>query len=421
MQGIASPNAKIVIVQPNSTTLQQEDDTGSIISDIGESSWLDNLLPRFHGGVSQIPGLHHPLPEDMRGIQTELPSKPLPLFAISPIPLLEKFDQNKLHPHPPIHQDEHSLILVNIADLAKMACLSGDYVLLSSGNPQEGRICRVYGVELKRRDERITAWVSPLLLANGDDLFVSPLPPGVGLPPVAADATLCRLASPDLNDKRVLEYALKALPQYFSTKKRVVRRGDLIPIIVDVERVKLAKDDGLDLEKASIVYFKVTHLKGEAMFGDSLLIDPTSTHLLEKGMEFGRTPSGVWSFCTGRSFPVSKGREYDELLALVLSTLHPTAKMLNLSTRVLLCGADGVGKRFLIQSVARAVGINYSEINCFDLLGESEQKTEESLREVWRVMEDSVPVFFVLRNVDALSRMDKGEEVAGKRIYFEIL
>jgi len=163
MQGVVGPNAKIIVVQNRlqvngSSDLLPlpDDDTGSIVSsetDVADSAWLDNLLPRFHGGVSQVPGLHHSLPEDIRDVPSDLPNKPLPSIVVSPHALQLPYPTSKLHPPPPSDEDEHSRILVNVGDLAKIGCLSGDYVLLRSNDATEeqGRICRVYGIEGKAK------------------------------------------------------------------------------------------------------------------------------------------------------------------------------------------------------------------------------------------------------------------------------
>lgn len=109
------------------------------------------------------------------------------------------------------------------------------------------------------------------------------------------------------------------------------------------------------------------------------------------------------------------------LISLISTTLLPSAPGLNLSLTLLLHGPKGVGKRHLIKQCCEATSVNYVEVNCFDLSGDAEAKTEQNLRDKWKHWEDSCPAVVVLRNLEALSKMDKGEEVAGKRGLFSWL
>lgn len=105
--------------------------------------------------------------------------------------------------------------------------------------------------------------------------------------------------------------------------------------------------------------------------------------------------------------PTPASKLYDFLL----SSLTPRASTYSLPLTVLLKGALGSGKRTLIRSVARRAGVGLLELDCFDLLGESDAKTEGRLRAL--AVDKALacaPVVLVLRNVEALARKSQAME-----------
>lgn len=82
---------------------------------------------------------------------------------------------------------------------------------------------------------------------------------------------------------------------------------------------------------------------------------------------------------------------------------------------MLLHGARGSGKRSLVRAVARTTGISYHELDCYDLLGDTDAKTEGRLRAL--AVDKALacaPVVLLLRNIEALARksqaMETGQE-----------
>lgn len=105
--------------------------------------------------------------------------------------------------------------------------------------------------------------------------------------------------------------------------------------------------------------------------------------------------------------PTPASKLYDFLL----SSLTPRASTYSLPLTVLLKGSLGSGKRTLIRSVARRAGVGLLELDCFDLLGESDAKTEGRLRAL--AVDKALacaPVVLVLRNVEALARKSQAME-----------
>lgn len=99
------------------------------------------------------------------------------------------------------------------------------------------------------------------------------------------------------------------------------------------------------------------------------------------------------------------------LLAFLLSSLTPRASTYALPLTVLLKGARGSGKRVLLRCVTRAAGVGLLELDCFDLLGESDAKTEGRLRAL--AVDKALacaPVVLVLRNIEALARKSQAME-----------
>lgn len=317
-------------------------------------------------------------------------------------------------------------------------------------------------------------WMSPLLHHNlrtqgsGSGPFsitvaAVPSPYNRQLPVEAADVLLTRIASPSLNDRDVLDAALNGMKLWFEEETRVLRCGDFIGIAVDpVEarlKAKAVEPTGKLLSLGSgraestasameVVFFKVVNVKppmqGTIQYGDSFVVNPLKTTMTESGVEHSIAPAGVHGYLSGKrplgrfirrpthlplrlnnhgvlSASTEDLSSMDShsparlLVSLISTTLLPSAPGLNLSLTLLLHGPKGVGKRHLIKQCCAATQVNYAEVNCFDLAGDSEAKTESNLRDKWKSWEAACPVVVVLRNLEALSKMDKGEEVAGKR------
>lgn len=83
---------------------------------------------------------------------------------------------------------------------------------------------------------------------------------------------------------------------------------------------------------------------------------------------------------------------------------------------MLLHGARGSGKRSLVRAVARTTGISYHELDCYDLLGDTDAKTEGRLRAL--AVDKALacaPVVLLLRNIEALARKSQAMETGQGR------
>ncbi|KAI4270197.1 MAG: hypothetical protein LQ337_006827 [Flavoplaca oasis] len=107
---------------------------------------------------------------------------------------------------------------------------------------------------LASRDLIHQAWLSPVLLANlssPDEIRIIPMmlddaqrpfSPKIGLakaapsncPPLAAEVSLAKIASPISQESAMQEMLYLRLKQYFETRRRIVKSGDLIAVLIDV-------------------------------------------------------------------------------------------------------------------------------------------------------------------------------------------
>ncbi len=224
-------------------------------------------------------------------------NRPGKLFRAEP--LLRKISGELLHPKPHAEDDEGSFAFVETSTLAKIGCFSGDWVRIEvsknvsmNGFPQLGlaalrsfpndedsdwRAVKVFGLSglsdqkaryavdktgdqrssLSHRDTRTSltpkVYLSPVLLAsmaNAQFVKIGALPstfrhnvkqrPGPSKnPPFAKEVSLLKLSTP-MTIRRDLQTAiLSLLKRFFESRKRVLRRGDLIAIAVDEELGKI--------------------------------------------------------------------------------------------------------------------------------------------------------------------------------------
>ncbi|KAJ3338453.1 peroxisomal assembly protein [Gonapodya sp. JEL0774] len=271
--------------------------------------------------------------------------------------------------------------------------------------------------------------------------------------------------APGADDRRVLDAGVEELSRWFAGGKRVVGVGTVVGVVVDEERAKVkyahsefsadgeGQKDGVgsggrakvvrsgpSMRRSNsgkiLVCFKVTsitHVPGTMPPSHgTYYVDPDKTRLLEKGSTQSTIPVGLSDFLgLPAAFPtLPPGPPLSHLAPpppedadgaaiklrhLAVSIMHPAAAALGLSLTCLVHGAGGVGKRTAVYRVARSLGIHVKYVDCFDLVEESEQGTEGALRDVMDEAEEYVPCVVVLGNLEALSKVDKGEEVAGKQ------
>ena len=314
----------------------------------------------------------------------------------------------------------------------------------------------VKGVAYDRRSSIVTtpgpenlglvAWLSPILLSNlGQSGFVklSPLlinpqeanPSRImtkkekmdssSSPPVAKELTILRVYTP-LSTERALQTGIfTALKQYFETKRRVLRQGDMIALPIDISVSRLlakpanASDVDQEVEEIlallynqasattsnlDVAWFRVGHIAhadAEAQhqpladtWGGAACIEPMTTRMRQAGSESSKVPSTLespWKHYIGVRPPMkapvaqsaigqsvtSLPKPYiaplrRRLRELMAAATNPRAVHLDMDPMVILLHSTqrNIGKAMLASQASIDLGLHVFEIDAYDLLAE---------------------------------------------------
>ncbi|KAK6340660.1 peroxisomal assembly protein [Orbilia brochopaga] len=190
--------------------------------------------------------------------------------------LSQKIPTPLLLPTPSGADDSEARVFVRVNELMGLGCFSGDWVGIASDHGLFGdrlpngnrawRPVKVYSLpDLYAGKEKVKAlmkgsvYMSPLLYANlgsptsvvlTKSPFTSPsaihqgallspvatAPPGSAsqqVPPTAKEVTLLRISTPISTDRALQPSLLAGLKTYFETSRKMVKVGDLIPVLID--------------------------------------------------------------------------------------------------------------------------------------------------------------------------------------------
>ena len=315
----------------------------------------------------------------------------------TPRALLQKIPNGLLHPKPAFDEDEECRIFVDVKLLLRLGCFSGDWISLKVAQADKGghwgpdtfkdddseiedfRVLKVYGLPglsrpLPARSRRTNvssrrssfnnaryaksitpeAWLSPLLLANLGNpqsirlTFLSatsqegmtrvPKParskiPGSMIPPVAKELTLLSISTPLSTELAIQNSMMAAIKDHFHYKRRVLRQGDLIAVVMDVTAGRLlgrtlpsfeADSDHEQLlaincnNRATLktdrgaAWYSVAQivsgqpdqdstLQDQNVWGGAFSIEPGSTRMTEAGRDQSRIPKSEhrWEYYLG--------------------------------------------------------------------------------------------------------------------------
>ncbi|KAK4704294.1 peroxin-6, partial [Phenoliferia sp. Uapishka_3] len=305
-------------------------------------------------------------------------------------------------------------------------------------------------------ERSITGHLSPLFLYNLTpvprqtvtlSLSLSPLrlssPPVL---PTATSVTVARIASPHTIHRAYLPLFLEGLKEHFQSRRRILKCGDLISVGIDEERARFSMvegggdDDDVDFptslpfgQPTAVVFFKVTDLEVDPprslpsssqtweeriAFGElGAYVDPSVTKMLQTGVVHSFVPDvgAFLGILDPSEFPlasaiVSGSAPASRLVDYVDSLRRPGASEYDLRLSVLVKGARGSGKRTLVREVARKTGFHLLEFDCFDLLAETDLKTEGYLRARIDKAISCAPCLLLLRNIDALAKKSQALE-----------
>ncbi|MCJ1352306.1 MAG: peroxisomal assembly protein [Icmadophila ericetorum] len=371
--------------------------------------------------------------------------------------LLRKIPDDILHPSPSNEEDEEARVFVDIKMLVRLGCFAGDWVRISSkakdgwtvgtfGDDEEEdfRTAKIYG--LTDLSPKVVAppkatparrysvsqppnrpvpdvYLSPVLLANLGNprqIRISVLTVQDGrrrtkiesssIPPIAKEITLLRLATP-LSTERAIQVGIFAgLKQHFDGRRRILRKGDLIGISIDIDIARICSenaDAGSNNEdflasshseeqttrKPGVAWFKV----GQILQSDDqpedekwgvVSVEPMTTRMIQAGVEQSKVPASLdnhWEYYLGvnqlprsatstvgeppRSYVQPLRRRIRELIAV--ATNHP-AFHLDMKPIVILLHSTqrSIGKAYLASKACADLGLHLFSIDAYDLLTE---------------------------------------------------
>ncbi|KAJ7470448.1 P-loop containing nucleoside triphosphate hydrolase protein [Mycena latifolia] len=369
---------------------------------------------------------------------------------------------------------EDCTIYLRTTDLGRVGGLNGDWVLVRSPESNHRRLVRVIANDSLVQSNAMVQG-SPILLHNicpfspalsPQTLVFHPGPFGSGKPviPTAKAVTIARVASPVSVDRAYQPSFLRSLKSYFNDSKRLVKQGDLIAVGIntDVAATDEAENtEALDVDEKymtprrndEIVFFLVTNIEHDVIAGagqissrdpylDSTMgelgcwIDPAVTRLIQTGVEHCRipdvgtyfppdrnSPRALFAFLNGlpSSHLLRPSSPYGKLISLCSATLLRDAVDYQLHLSVLLKGARGTGKFTTACWVAQRMGMHLLEINCYDIVGENDTKTEGTLRARFEKLEECAPCILLLRHIDGLAQTTQVLETGKESILTAVL
>lgn len=295
------------------------------------------------------------------------------------------------------------------------------------------------------------------------EVVVQPTPFGARRPtlPVASSVTLARVATAEGVDKRYERAWLRGLRHHFAsggdepeTHQRLVRRGDLIAVPVrqgkplgegeDIAEEDDDDDDNETKESATaLAYFVVTALAFEPLVpleDDFSSTVSSKARAGELGCWVDAGPGGDTSLVlsgvernrvAGRSGDLAWHgmREFSEcdllltaaaapppycssaagtLRDLVKSSFSPLALARLFPLSVLVKGSRGSGKRSLVHAAANELGLSVVEVPCYDIIGDSPQATEGTLRARFDKARQCAPSILLLTHLEAFAPASSG-------------
>ncbi|KAI0648219.1 AAA-domain-containing protein [Trametes meyenii] len=359
--------------------------------------------------------------------------------------------------------EDECAVYVRTSELGRIGILDDEWAVLRSASGSNFRLARVHA-----RDDIAThpgLFLSPQLLHNlrsegglerNPEVCIRPSPFGSRRPtiPVAKTITIARVASAFSTDRTYQPLFLQALQSYFKDKTRLVKQGDVIAVGINTDgllrHASVSDDEDLDapqgetdIDPASspgevneLVYFLITNVEhsvpprlGEMSSPDMYVgatvgelgcwVDPSITRMVQTGIEHSRVPDMGRYLGTASSLVGTisdQDTAYGKLLALASAALNRRAIDYHLQLSILLEGPRGVGKATTAGWVAQRLGIHMLEVDCYDVIGDTDAKTEGTLQARFERAASCSPCILLLRHIDAFAQstqsLEPGKEPA---------
>ncbi|EJD02070.1 AAA-domain-containing protein [Fomitiporia mediterranea MF3/22] len=350
------------------------------------------------------------------------------------------------------------VILMSTEDMGKLGVFSGDWCIAGSSD-DTSRLVQVRSIDRPRnstsgRSSGLRVYAPPQLLYNcgirlnkGNALPIRASPFGTGPPsiPIARTVTLARIASPLSLDKTGHSIALKALKAKLGASKCLAKEGDIIAVTVgmdDTIELDESIDDASTEEEydevfktsidadnhssSNIVYFVVSSLEydvpkssvdsGVDEFSRTASgelgcwIDSSVTRVVQVGLEHLPTPHTRHNPSTNADFDVGSFNGcFSKISELISAALEKDAAAFGLDLAILLRGPGESVVMTLVDTVARCLGFHLLEVSAFDIVGESDTRTEARLKDEFEVAMSCSPCIFLLRDVDGLMQTTQSD------------
>ncbi|CDZ96282.1 Peroxisome assembly factor 2 containing the AAA-type ATPase domain [Phaffia rhodozyma] len=290
--------------------------------------------------------------------------------------------------------------------------------------------------------------------------------------PTAASLVLSRLASPASTSKRLQPQVVFQLREFFggpgTGNRRVLKVGDIVGVGVDEflsadeesgesrndagekngDRSLLGSSQGSSIP-TTMVFFQVSKIEGPGLASSvsssgetaqkklstltttretrwerrasrgefGYVVDPEVTVLVQAGLVHRQAVGGsmgdwlgIPNLLPAPSPGISPPSPLLTLYEILRSSLGSSMGQCGLQLSILLKGARGSGKRTITRSAAARLGFGMLEINCFELVADTDSKTEGVLRARFERAAGSSPCILLLRHIEALARKGQAQE-----------
>lgn len=288
-----------------------------------------------------------------------------------------------LTPTPAPDDDDSMFVFADFQTLVLLGLTSGSYVNLSDQNIS--RVVRIFVLVNPHKLKSFTINATPRLLASfgdSEEVTVSQCMNHQVQPPVAHSVSIARVGSWFQSQKVYQNLILLNLKQFFTSKRRILHVGDMIPIPFDSHLASLYDDgfeaDYLDQKHDALVWFYVEGAKlneGDSDCDSAFIIEPSKTKLITTNI-VAKAPLRL-SRCHYISyFNLDLVFNYDlkkfpyakRLINICESSIRCQEKGFNINTTVLLRStSSNTGKSNLVRSVALHLGFHLLTIDCLSL------------------------------------------------------
>ncbi|KAL8690816.1 MAG: hypothetical protein Q9218_003827 [Villophora microphyllina] len=463
--------------------------------------------------------------------------------------LLAPVPDDLLHPKPDATEDVEARIYVDIKDLLRLKCFSGDWVKIRAIHHQHDqqaedwtmsayhmagtddhdgdfRVVKVYGLSgvsprripryplenklsLERRSSVIDcshhehpmsqSWLSPILFANlnsppkvritpllQDEVAKRPFSPKTGpsksahnrYPPVAVEVSLAKISTPRSQEAAMQESLFSRLKQYFESRRRIVKTGDLIALTVNVTLGTLlglsksaAESDKQteefwsfiqhsprpDNRSLDVIWFRVGHIStrspgkeagdhSESIWGGAACVVPATTRMTmgtSHQCKIPSTSSSAWKSYLGLVLRSPVGTStgplgsymsmtprpyvstlYRRLRELIAAGTSPRAAHLGLAPMLILLHSNqrNIGKATAATRAASYLGVHTFAIEGYDIVTEGNagdvQESSINTRMARGLSCGAQYTAFLIRHLEALTsnRMVSALEKAVKSL-----